>query len=72
MKKTLLILAIVAVIACVLCLILALMFRSSYYNLLDGTPEHYEKLHQQMVIFFTSGGISAVIGAVCFIIRSKI
>ena len=72
MKKVLLIIGILLIIACVLLLVFALLYRHSYYNLFDGTPEHYKHLHQKMVTFFTAGGISALIGAVCVIIHTKI
>ena len=72
MKKLLLILGIVIIIACVLSLVLALWNLYAYYNVLDGSQELYHRLHQRMTAFFMAGGILAVIGAACMIIRSKI
>lgn len=72
MKKLLLIIGIVAIIFCVLFLLFALLNMHSYYNLFDGTAEHYSRLHQRMNISFIVGAVLAVIGIACIIIRSKI
>ena len=72
MKKLLLVVGILSVIACILLLIFAVLSLLGYYNVLDGSAELYNKLHQRMTISFAAGIVLAVIGAVCFIIRSKI
>ena len=72
MKKLLLIIGIVTIVACVLFVLFALLNMHAYYNLFDGTAEHYNWLHKRMIISFVIGIILAVTGAVCFIIRSKI
>lgn len=72
MKKLLIIIGIVCIIGCVIFLLFALLNMHAYYNLLDGTAEHYNRLHQKMIISFAMGIVFAVIGTVCVIIRSKI
>lgn len=72
MKKLLLVVGIVCVIACILFLLFALLNLHGYYNLYDGTAEHYEWLHHRMIISFLVGIASAIAAAVCFIIYSKI
>jgi len=72
MKKILLIIAIAAIVACVLAVLFALLNMHAYYNLLDGTPEHYKWLHNRMIVSFVSGIILSIIGIACLIIRSKI
>ena len=72
MKKILLIVGVISIIVCVLFLLFALLNMHTYYNLFDGTAEHYNKLHYRMNISFIIGTVLAVIGTVCIIIRSKI
>ena len=72
MKKLLLIVGIVSVVVCVLFLLYAALNLFGYYNVLDGSPELYRRLHQRMTLFFAAGFVLAAIGAACFIIRSKI
>ena len=72
MKQVFLIIGILSIIACILVLLFAALNMHAYYNLLDGTAAHYSRLHHRMIISFIIGVALAVIGAVCFIIRSKI
>lgn len=72
MKKLLLIVGIVSVVACVIFLAFALLNLTVYNNLYDGAAELYDRLHQRMIVNFIIGILLAIIGAVCFIIRSKI
>lgn len=72
MKKVLLIIGILSIVFCVLFLLFALLNMYGYYNLFDGTAEHYRSLHNKMTASFIIGIVLAVIGAVCIIIRSKI
>ena len=71
MKKLLLVVGIVSIIACILFLLFAVLSLLGYYNVLDGSAELYNRLHQRMIISFLVGIVLAVIGTVCFIIRSK-
>ena len=71
MKKTLLIIGIIIIVACVISLILALLFRFGYYNVLDGSPSLYDRLHRRMIMALITAGIFAVIAVVCFIARAK-
>jgi len=72
MKKLLLIIGIASITVCVLFLLFAILNLSGYYNLFDGTAEHYNRLHNRMIFSFAIGTLLAAIGTVCFIIRSKI
>ena len=72
MKKLLLIIGILVLIACITFLLLAALKLSAYHNLLDGTPEHYQSLHNASIANFVVGLVLAVIGAACLIIRAKI
>ena len=72
MKKLLLIVGIMSIIVCVLSLLFAALNLFGYYHVLDGTAELYIRLHRRMIIFFVIGIVFAVIGIVCFIIRTKI
>ncbi len=72
MKKLLLVVGIVSIIACILFLLFAVLSLLGYYNVLDGSAELYNRLHQRMTTSFAVGIVLAVIGTVCFIIRSKI
>ncbi len=72
MKKLLLIIGVVSLIACVLSLLFAALNLFGYYHVLDGSPELFIRLHRRMILFFVIGVVLAVIGIVCFIVRSKI
>jgi len=72
MKNLLLIFGIMSMIVCVLSLLFAALNLFGYYHVLDGTAELYIRLHQRMIIFLVIGIVLALIGIVCFIIRSKI
>ena len=72
MKKVLLIAGILFIIVCVLCLLFAALNLHGYKNIFDGSPGLYRRLRRMYTVHFIGGGVSAVISAVCFIIRSKI
>ncbi len=72
MKKLLLIVGIVSLIACVLSLLFAALNLFGYYHVLDGSPDLFVRLHRRMILFFVIGIVLAVVGIMCFIIRSKI
>lgn len=72
MKKMLLIIGILSLIACVLSLLVAALSLFGYFNVLDGSPELYSRLNRRTLLFGVIGIVFAVIGIVCFIIRSKI
>ena len=72
MKILLLILGIVLIAACVLSLLYSGLNLFGYHNVIDGSPGLYKRLHKKAVIFAVSGGVIAVAGAVCFIIRAKL
>ena len=72
MRKILLIVGIISVISCVLALLFAALNWYGYYHVLDGTAELYSRLRRRMVLFSVIGSGLAVVGIVCFIIRSKI
>ena len=72
MRKILLTVGILCIIACVLFVLFALIYMHSYYNLFDGTAEHYKNLHNRMAISFIGAIILAAIGTALVIIRSKI
>lgn len=71
MKKALLIIGIVILVACVLALIVALLFRFSYFHVLDGSDALYERLHRWMTGSFITSGILAVLGVTCLLARLK-
>ena len=67
-----LIVGIISIVVCVLLLLFALLNMLSYYHVLDGSAELYDKLHQKMTVSFIIGIILAVIGMICLIIRSRL
>ncbi len=71
MKRMLLIAGVILVVLCVLLLLYATINMHAYYNLLDGSAGHYKRLHDRMILSFVTGALIGVVGAVCFIIRSK-
>ena len=71
MRKVLLILGIIFVIACIITLLFAVLNLHAYYNLRDGSSEHYNRLHKRAVIFFSVSFVLAVIVAVCIIFYLK-
>lgn len=71
MKKLLLLIGVVAIIACILSLLLALANIHAYNNLFDGTPEHYNRLHQKAIVFFIATIVLALIGTACIIFYNK-
>ena len=71
MKKFLLISGIVIAVLGILSLLLGAMNLFGYYHVLDGSTELYHRLHQRGIVFLVSGIVLAVIGAACFLIRSR-
>jgi len=71
MKKLLLIVGIILITAGVLFLLFGVLNWHGYYHLLDGSPEHYISMHRRMIVGFTIGSVLAVIGILCFILRTK-
>ena len=71
MKKSLLLIGILLIIAAVICLALGALNLFGYYNVMDGSNDLYQTMHQRMTIFFTVGIILGVIGAVSLVIRSR-
>ena len=69
MKTPLLIIGIVVLTAAVLSLLFAALNLHAYRHMLDGSAEHYARLHQRAVLFFVIGGVLAAAGAACFVIR---
>ena len=55
----------------ILSLLLGAMNLFGYYHVLDGSTELYHRLHHRGIVFLMSGIMLAVIGAACFLIRSK-
>ena len=72
MKKLLLIVGIVIIVACVICLLYGALNMFAYRGVLDGSAELYIKLHRRMNVSFIGGGVLAVLGVLCFMIRSRL
>ena len=72
MNKFLLLSGIVIIIVCVLSLLFAALNLYGYYNVVDGSPSLYKNMHRRMIIFLILGIVLAIVGTICFIIRSKI
>ena len=72
MKKVLLVFGIVCIIVCVFFLLVAALNMYGYYHVIDGSAHLYDRLHQRMIVSFTIGAFLAVVGIVCFIIRSNV
>lgn len=72
MKKALLIIGIVIIVACVISLALALLFRYSYFHVLDGSAELYARLNRRMVIAFVTSVVFAAAAVICFIARARL
>ena len=72
MKVFLLIAGIVILVACAAAMFLAFLKLYVYYNMLDGSPEHYASLRRSSAVFLTVGVILALAGAACLIIYAKI
>ena len=72
MKKLLLIIGIVLFIACGVFLLLAALKLSGYNNVMDGSPELYDKLHREIILNLIIGIVAGLIAAVCMILRAKI
>ena len=71
MKNLLLTVGIVMIAAALISLLLAVLHLIGYHNVLDGSAELYDRLHGRMICFFAVGGVLAVIGAVCLIVRCR-
>ena len=72
MRKVLLIAGIIVFVACAIVFLAAIFFNYAYMHVLDGSTELYARLHSRAVISLVVGIVLAVIGIVCFIVRSKI
>ncbi len=72
MKTFLLVAGIVCLVAAAFTLLFAFLHIYMYYNLLDGSPEHYASLRRSSAVFLTVGVILALAGAACLIIYAKI
>ena len=71
MKKLLLIVGIVSIVVSVLFLLFALLNLFGFYNVFDGTPSLYNRLHHRMIIFSVIGIFFAAIGVMCLVFYSK-
>lgn len=69
MKTPLLIIGIILLAAAVLSLLYGALSLYAYRHMLDGSAEHYARLHQRAVCFFVAGGVLASAGAACMVIR---
>ena len=72
MRIFLLVIGIVLLVACVLSASFAALNLHGYYHMLDGSVEHYKRLHKRAITFFIVAAVLLVIGVVCLIIRTKI
>ena len=72
MKKLLLIIGIVCLAACAAFLLLAVINLLAHSQLMDGTAEHYERLHRRAVAFFATGIGFAAASAACLFFRAKV
>ncbi len=72
MKKALLIIGIILILVCVLSLLYAALNLYGYRHLLDGTAEHYQRLHQRAITFFVVGAALGVAGIVGLIFSFKL
>ena len=72
MKKILLIVGIILIFACVLALLFAALKWYGYRHLVDGTADHYTRLHRKMISYFVTGIVLAAAGTACIILRAKI
>ena len=72
MRKALLIIGIIVFVACGIALLMALFYNYGYYHVLDGSTELYKRLRLSSIVSLVTGMVLALIGAACFIIRSKI
>ncbi len=72
MKKLLLIAGILLIVICVVCLLFAALNLHGYYNVLDGSPELYQRLHQRAVVSGLLGAVLGAAGAACLIFRSRL
>ena len=72
MRKILLIAGIIVFVACAIAILAAIFFNYMYMHVLDGSTELYARLHSRAIISLVVGIVLAVIGIVCFIVRSKV
>jgi len=70
MKKLLIVVGIVCIVLFVLALLFAVINWMGYYHLQDGSADLYARLHHRMILSFVFSAVFAVVGVVCFIIRS--
>ena len=72
MRKILLIAGVIVFVACAIAILAAIFFNYMYMHVLDGSTELYARLHGRAIIALVTGIVLAVIGIVCFIVRSKL
>ncbi|MBR5059791.1 MAG: hypothetical protein IKX06_03355 [Clostridia bacterium] len=72
MKKAMLIVGIVLIAACIISLLISAFNSYVYHNVLDGSQELYDKIHQRMIVFLGTGIALAVIGAGCIFLHFKL
>ena len=70
MKKLFLILGIVCIVICVFVLLFSALNLHSYHNLMDGSPEQYQRLQQRAIVSFIVGAVLAGCGALCLVLRA--
>ena len=71
MKRFLLIFGIVSFVACAFFLLVGAIYLSGYHNLVDGTAEHYQRLHQKAIFSFVVSALLAAAGTASCILRAK-
>ncbi len=71
MKKAVFCIGVAVIVLCVLSLLFAALNLFGYHNVLDGSAELYNRLHQRAIVFFIIGMLLAVAGTVCVIVSVK-
>ena len=72
MKKFIRIMSIILLVLGLLAIMIGFFFRYSYFHTMDGSFDLYERIKRYMIIFFTSGGVSTILGVVGLIFGRKI
>ena len=67
MKRFLLIFGVIIIFACIIMTVLAALNLHACRNLRDGTPQHYDLLHNRAITLFWVGLALALIGAGCIV-----
>lgn len=65
MKRLALVGGIISFTVCIVSLLLFAWNRFSYYHVMDGTTNLYDRLYQRMTFCFGTGIVFAVIGILC-------